>query len=116
MYTIVTVVYGTPLTEEIQQLINKWEEDLDCDKWYDNRDGICGFKTLYSGHDGHSSGFCGIALSQFDESDGYNDVSKTIPEVTEEQKKEALELINELDDEIKAIMKPIGLYFIWSTS
>lgn len=117
MYAIVDVIYGIPLTKEINNLINKWETDPNCDKWEEDEVGrMCGFEIIYSGNRNEPPGFCGVRLDQFDESDGYNSLINLKLEPTNDQKTETLELINNLDREIKDIIPPLGVYLIWSTS
>ena len=117
MYAIIDVIYGIPLTEEINDLINKWEADPNCDKWEEDEEHrMCGFEVMYSGHGGIPPGFCGVSLDQFDESNGHNSLINLKLEPTNDQKKKTLELINNLDREIKDIILPVGIYLIWSTS
>ena len=111
---IVTVVYGVPLTEDCIDLINKWECDTKCDKWFEDNNGTCGFTDLYSAS-GPGNGFCGVELDQL-ESYGNQLVSKVRMVPSEKEKQKAEKLIAALDPELRERTGDVGVYFIWSDS
>lgn len=110
----VAVVYGVPLTEDCIDLINKWELDPICDKWFENDKGACGFTSLYSAS-GPGSGFCGVELDQL-ESYGNQLVDKVRMIPTKKEKVKAQKLVDALPPELRECTGEIGVYFIWSDS
>jgi hypothetical protein len=118
MYTIAEVIYGVPLTEKVY---NKIEDDFE---EY--------FETSYSGSSKYPVGFVGVSLGSIDECDASNRIDLTNGQIynstdatkaksfsiipTDEQKAEVQNKIDQLPDEIKELLPPIGIYFLWSTS
>lgn len=112
-YAIVKVIYGVPLTEDCIELINKWESDPTCDKWFEDDNGACGFTSLYSAS-GPGAGYCGIELDELDSSNQL--VSEVRMKPTEKEEKKAKKLVEALPPELRELTGEIGVYFIWSDS
>jgi len=109
MYAIGHVIYGIPLTKEIEKVCEKTlgvevgEED----------GGF--FTTHYSGHVAPDAGFCGVELAAFDECSNFP-LSKIAKKPTAAQKMEAKAKIAALPPEIKKIMPKTDTWVVWSTS
>jgi len=109
MYAIGHVIYGIPLTKEIEKVCEKTlgvevgEED----------GGF--FTTHYSGHVAPDAGFCGVELATFDECSNFP-LSKITKTPTRAEKVKAVAKIAALPKEIKRIMPQIGAWVVWSTS
>ena len=103
MYSIGHVIFGIPKTQAISEKISEWEADEECEKWYEDNGGCCGFETMYSGSAEHEPGFCGVELETFDECCDFLRVREMKLEPTEEQKQEALEKIGKLEPELREI-------------
>lgn len=130
MFSIVNIIYGVPLTEEIYKKIGEWEETDDERWWEDDRGGPCGFQTFYSGSSEFPPGFCGACLGSFDEvcpniqlkgtqiliRDNLKEKYKINLEPDEVFKQKVYQKINNLDPELKEMISEIGIYFIFSTS
>lgn len=110
---IVTVIYGVPKTEAAIEKIEEWER-TDDERWFDGEEGISGFTDLYSAS-GPLAGFCGV---QLDELKSYTNqfVSEVRMVPTAEEMKQAEELVNKLEPELRELCGPISVYFIWSDS
>ena len=111
---IVTVIYGVPKTEAAAQKIDEWERNND-EKWFDDREGVCGFIELYSASDYPPPGFCGVELDQLKsyEPQMLSEV-RMVP--TAEEKHQAELMVKSLEPELQELCGPIGVYFIWSDS
>jgi hypothetical protein len=109
MYAIGHVIYGIPLTKEIEKVCNKV---LNVEAG--EHDGGF-FKTFYSGSGDTTPGFCGVELASFDESSNFL-LSKITKTPTKAEKAKAIAKIAALPKEIKRIMPPIGAWVVWSTS
>ncbi len=110
-YSRVSIIYGVPLTEDCVDLINKWESDVTSDKWFEDDYGCCGFAQLYTAG-GPPAGYCGVELDELKaySNQGLADVRM---KPTAAEKKQAKELVEKLDPELRARAGKIGLYFIW---
>lgn len=117
MYAIATVIYGIPLTEEVNDFLCESEEYGDPES--------AGFVTMYSGScAGHMPGFLGVDLGSFDEGDPVIDLSdpghplNVVP--TEAQCAEANALVESLlkilPPAAAAAVPKVGRYLVWSTS
>lgn len=62
MYTIMSVIYGVPLTRSCQKIIDEFEKDLTTEDWFEDEEGTCGFQMMYSGFADGTPGFCGVEL------------------------------------------------------
>ena len=107
MYTIVNVIYGVPLTEEVWDFLNNSDNDYDLEE--------LGFTTEYSGSSSYPPGWCGVELDSFDESD-WLDVANLKLTPTDKQRAEALDKIEALDPQVRALCPEPKTYFIFSTS
>lgn len=108
-YAIVSVVYGIPLNEDVARKMDEWEESGD-ERWDDYH----GWKRLYSAS-GPATGYCGVELCTL-ESYGQDLVSKYRLEPTPKEKAKAEQLVSKINDELRDLAGPIGVYFIWSDS
>ena len=128
MYSILNVIYGVPITEKISALITEWE-GTDKSPWYEDKNGPCGFTSLYHGSTGGLVGYCGVLLGEFDEccewlrlEDGGIWVkentrlrlARTVP--TEQEKRQANELFAKLHLDIVRLCPELGVYIVFSTS
>lgn len=117
MYSIARVIYGVPLTGKVVDIIEDGAEDY--------------FTMLYSGSADYTPGFIGIVLGEINECHGANKLdlekgtltegidgkNKTFSIVpSEKQKEEVKSMIEKLPQELKNIIEPIDVYFIWCTS
>ncbi len=109
-YAIIKVIYGVPLNEDISRKISEWEEQED-ERWTDD----CGFEQLYSASGSEYVGYCGVELCEL-ESYGNQPLSDLVLTPTAEQKKEALELLNALEPELRALAGKPDVYLVWSDS
>jgi hypothetical protein len=128
-YAIGHVIYGFPLNDRHRDILDAWDEEkildpetgetrpmtdeelmeLDCQ----DEDG--GFETFYSGNGPSRVGFCGVELDTIDEcGDVHLDAMKW--QATPEQKKKALEKINELDKSLRDAAQVVGHYIVWGSS
>ena len=112
---IIEIIYGVPLNEAVSEKIQAWEKDTTSDLWYEDDDGACGFKTLYSASGSNLLGFCGVRLDGL-ASYTNEDVTwlKLVP--TPEQKAEAEAKVARLHPELRALAGKIGSYTVWSDS
>lgn len=115
-YAIANIIYGVPLTEEVSDLMNKWEQDETNDNWFESNDGQCGFTTLYSGSAPQTIGFCGVLLGTLKEFKLYESLSKINTQPTALQIAKTTEKISKLHPEIKALLPDVDVYLVWSTS
>lgn len=114
-YAIANVIYGVPLNEEANDLINKWEQDETNDNWFEDNDGTCGFTMLYTGSADYA-GYCGVSLMEFDECEDFRPISSLNVQPTEKQIEEVKAKVAKLHPELKAVLPEIGTYLVWSTS
>lgn len=112
--TIVNVIYGFPLNQKHDEKITEWEEDLDS-PFYATMNGVCGFRTMYSGYAMKRVGYCGVSFYSFMPSEDHL-VDDLVLEPTEEQKQEALEKIEKVPQELRDLADEIGVYFVASTT
>ena len=108
-YSICEIIFGIPLTEELAQIADSRNEDLDIEEG-----GY--FITRYTGG-GPSSGYVGVSLIDFDETDGFNDfeqISQIQP--TLDQQLQAQEAVSNLPEDYQKAVLPIKRYIIWRTS
>ena len=112
MYSIIKVIYGVPLTEAVIEHYEKIDEAYEDD-----------FETLYSGSGEYPPGYIGIELGEISECgrDGFNRVKndmidgiKLTPSL--KQLFEVDTKIDALSKELKEVLEPTGVYFIWYTS
>lgn len=131
MYAIAHVFYGVPLTHEVSNLINKWEEEND-PRWFETREGVCGFTTEYHGASPYHVGYCGICLGEFDECGDAVEVDESLHSLrlivhdddkrivplrpTARQIAEAKKKVMALDPAFGPLIKPIGVYFVFGSS
>lgn len=145
MYSIISIIYGVPLNEEVNNLMQewaspgsfpdigiqsdelaKWLEDGGSD-WTDDdgcqilagEDQPWGFKTLYHGGSSYYVGYCGVKLGEFDEC--RNDMridEKFLASLKPSRTQELLarEIVGKLHPRLLEAAGPIGTYFIFSTS
>jgi len=127
MYTIGNIIYGIPLTEELERALDKCGiEEVEC----------VDFNTYYSGHSDYTPGYLGVELKRFDECSGNILLSELDVDLSGSQRKEVEKLVNALperieeyvDDDpevgddvmqqVKHILNGLKIdkYIIWSTS
>ena len=115
-YAIANIIYGVLLNRKANDLINKWEQDESSDLWYEDKDGICGFRMLYTGSADYA-GYCGVRLTSFDEcGEDFRPISSLNVQPTQEQIDEMNSKIEKLHPDLRAILPEIGIYLVWSTS
>ena len=112
-YAIANIIYGVPLNEAGNNLMNKWADEGD-ERFFEEDD-ACGFTMLYNGSADYA-GYCGVNLMQFDECEDFRPVSSLNVQPTQEQIDEANSKIAKLHPDLKAILPEIGTYLVWSTS
>lgn len=117
MYSIITVIYGLPLTNKASAALE--EMNIDPSNY---------FSTLYHGGADYAPGYIGVLLGEFNECSGalrvlsngiQTNSGKLIAKfvTTADQKKEAENMIANLSNEIRNVLpSEIGIYFIFSTS
>lgn len=111
---VVTAIYGVPINQAIHNKMLEMEEDPDSG-WFEDKNGTCGFTTLYSGHAMRTVGYCGVKLDGFNE---FKDVrvSKLKLEPTDKQKKEAQERIDALPEAFDDLVGDPDVFFVMSTT
>lgn len=119
-YAIMTIVYGIPLTEEIDELIRgecdcEGVDPQECPLHTDDPTAV-GFDEQYSAGSHFMPGFCGVELDSFDECTDAIDVSTLKFMPTAEQVAEAEAKFAKLHERIRSIAKPVGVYIIPSSS
>ena len=115
MYSIAHIIYGVPLSEKISQKINDYENS-ESDLWFEDKNGMCGFRIFYHGSADQLMGFCGVELDTFAEFKPFIDVSKLTTKPTPEQVSEANRQLEALCEELRGLCDPVGVYLVWSTS
>ncbi len=129
MYSIQTVIYGIPITVAVAEKIIEMENDPNSG-WFEDEHGVCGFTILYSGSADYIVGYCGVSLGELDECGDYvsykdegfleysgmNSIRRISLKPTQEQESQALQAIKLLPKELLPFCKPIGVYFVYSTS
>lgn len=108
MYSIGTVIYGIPITEDITKVASDRDEELD------KEDGGY-FTTLYHGGSYHEVGYLGIELASFDECADFK-LEDIIRAPTDEQTMEVVKAFNELPIEYKDVAPDIAVWVVFSTS
>jgi len=117
MYAIGMVIYGVPLTEDVNAIISEFEEsEIDDGSWFEDNEGTCGFTTLYSGCADGLVGYCGVRLTEDFGTYDYFKLSDITVQPTEEQKQEALEKMAKLHPKIKEVLLDVDIWVIWYTS
>ena len=116
MYSIMTVIYGIPLSEEISKLIDDDTLPEDDSGLGSGDSTVCGFTELYHGSSDQHVGYCGVEISEFNECVDYIAADTLVLTATDEQKAEGQALVDRLDQRILSIAPPIGVYIIPSTS
>lgn len=107
-YSIVKVIYGVPLNEEVSNKMDEWEDSGD-DRWYDG----CGFTTLYSASGDPTPGYCGVELCTL--KSYANQCVSELPLVPKApQVQEAMKKIALLDPELRELAGKPDVYLIWS--
>ncbi len=119
MYTIVSVIYGCPMTKAVWSKLAEMGKDDVPEEEY-------GFEEMYSGSAEVPPGYIGVDLGGFDEIDPVRiDLTngKFIAErhsfsfaPTPQQEAEAQAKIDALPDELKTVLSPVGVWIVWSTS
>ena len=106
MYSIVDIIVGIPLTEEIVEectRIGSEPEDF-------------GFEKRYSGGSEEPVGFLGIELGRFDECQEYLEVASLNISPAAAHLKAAQEKVDALPIELKKRALPVTVYFIFGSS
>lgn len=104
MYSIVTVIYGIPITQEISALEDGGDE-------LEN----AGYETQYHGASPDVVGYCGVELDSFTECQTALLVDNIKITPTEEQKLEGFRKVHALTAKYRGSAE-IGVYYIFSTS
>jgi hypothetical protein len=108
MYTIGHVIYGAPITKEIEEVAEQRDEEVsEYDGGY--------FETFYHGGASKEQGYIGIELKEFDECEDLL-FSELDIEPTDEQRQEVVDKIGTLPEEYRKVLKPIDRYIVWSSS
>jgi hypothetical protein len=131
MYTIAAVIYGIPITEQMDMWLKEHMDDPDVQTEEFETFGFC---VQYSGSANHCCGFLGVELGNFDECDDVRllpnpaetgvEKMKSLASrakefslaVTDEQKAEVQARCDALPKGLWEVCPPIGIYITWSTS
>ena len=107
MYCQVMIVYGSPLSEDIENILGTMGlEPKDV-----------GYETLYTGGGSKTPGYIGVELDGFDEATEMAMlVSSLKMKPTAAQKAAARTKFNALPKEVRDRAKPLDVYFIFYTS
>jgi len=105
MYSIVTVIYGIPITPEVSALSVEDPDELE----------DFGYTIQYHGNSSDTVGYCGVELDSFNECQTALSVDKIKTTPTEEQKLESFRRVHMLSAKHRGSAK-IGVYYIFSTS
>ena len=117
MYSIMHLIYGVPLTETVDAIINEFEQDETTDDWFETDEGECGFTTRYVGCGDTRAGWCGVELWSCDCTEPIK-----VPEVraSDAQMRQAQERCSTLHRRFKEALEregvEVGHYFVFSTS
>ena len=111
MHTIGNIIYGVPLTEEIQRAFEEAGQDE-----------VWGFETLYDGNAPTQPGYLGNSFGKFNATADVllSDLGPIPPSSNE--KEEVHEKIEQFKKEFKAEtgkdieLGEIGIWIVWSTS
>ena len=107
MYSIVKIVYGSPLNQKAYDAMEKLgvePEDIGCE-------------TLYSGGADVTPGYCGVELGEFDEAtDMALKVSSLNLKPSAAQIKEANDAIAALPSQVRKHLAKADVYFVFCTS
>tara|TARA_R110000824_G_scaffold38165_9_gene116897 strand:- start:597 stop:941 length:345 start_codon:yes stop_codon:yes gene_type:complete len=114
VYSIGYVIYGFPLTEEIDKELSRLEGKSDSG-WHDSNDRECGFTTTYDGSSPKRQGWVGVVLTSFDAMGELpmSDVSKC---PSHAQKVIVQRRIDALLPSLKKLVDIPGVYVVFGTS
>lgn len=110
-YAIANFIYGVPLSEAARV-------------WYECNDSaikdiFTNFTKLYSDYN-HASAYCGEHLyktSEVEDAISFRDLTLNVfCAITEEMRISAQNKYDTLPLEVKALLPPLGIYLIWSSS
>lgn len=107
-YCIVSVIYGVPLSDEIQQVFT----DLD---WEIDEQEDAGFVELYTSG-GPGAGYFGVELYEFDECRYSLAVDKIPFKPTKAQIAKVARTIKALPPALQKVLEPVGVYFVFHSS
>lgn len=129
---IAYIVYGIPLNEKHEQILEAWEngETWDQETWERRKptqeeedemelageDG--GFTTVYSAYGGREPGYCGVLLGRLSEGGVVHleELMASRWKPSPAQKEQAQALVNDLPKSIREVADPVGLYLVWGSS
>lgn len=106
MYSIVDVVVGTPLTQDVHDALERLGIEPE----------EVGYEVLYSGSGDVTPGYCGVRIDGFDECNDSILLSTLKTNPTAAQLKKAKELFKKLPDDIKKVAPPVDVHLVFSTS
>ena len=121
MYSIVNIIYGTHINNKTEKKLKKM-----LDQMYDNNEipyaelEELGFETMYSGTGDTTVAYLGVKLDSFDAIAGTSEIgfplSKLKLQPTKQQKEKAEKIYQKLSEEVRAILPPLDVYVVVSTS
>lgn len=144
-YSIMQIIYGIPLTEAVRKILADPEKRPPCpapevlasssddagSSEFDNEDEIrdeCdpddldwdllesyGYRAYYRNGDGVPA-MCGVELGEFDEACDFVDPTTLPLQPSDEQRREAMALIERLPQQLRDASPPVGVYFIPTSS
>ena len=119
MYSIGNIIYGTPLTEEVNELAKEVEAVGEKHPLFEHlydEEQFAGFETYYHGSLPWQPGYCGVELGRMDVCSDFrvSDIANLKP--TDEQKAAAKEAYDALPSEVRERCMPLDTYVVWSTS
>lgn len=129
-YSIVTVIYGVPITERLLKRMTELSFSEHADKNDDHEflfdeeelldeeemEDFGPFETQYSASGGFTPGYCGVKLGQFDECRTFLSSEDVRTTPTAEEKKNANEMVSQIDPRLSGFLEKIGTYYIFSSS
>jgi hypothetical protein len=126
MYSISNVIVGVPISEELDALLRKWEDEDD-PRWREWED--LGFEVFYHGGASCTMGYCGVQISEWNECgsiqvnpdgtwtfDDYEGKKTIVFVPTDAQVAEAKKKVDALDPELRKLCPEFGVHIVQSTS
>lgn len=113
-YTIGYVIYGLPITDELREAFVDFE-NYSAQEIAESH----GFDVV-GGSSGYLSGYCGVVLTEIDESrDVHLTTMPGVREVNHKKKEKALKKISGLEPDIKEMAggdDAVDVYIVWGQS
>lgn len=115
MYTILRIIYGIPVDENIQELIEDFLEEKNIDDYTAEKE--YGYNFLYHGSIRQRPAYIGIQLKKIDLIEPYYSIEKfSKVKVSEDIKKEIQYFIDKYPPEIQNKLKKEGIFIMNSSS